>query len=429
MGLLWGGASQSDAKKETVNKFLRTATTQRLLATIAGFVVAIAAGTAIAIAAQGSGPVPKPKRLAVAIRDAVAARPVPGISADINFTNRLVDTSEIQGTDPLLSGGQGHIWISNDGRLRLELYGDNGDPEIVVNQTSWWVSDPTLRTVYEGTLPQAGGQGKLGTAKHDVLPTVAQIQAYLNRLAQHLNVSGAVPSDVGGQPTYTVRLSPQHDRGLLGQAQLAWDAIRGVPLRFAVYATDDRSSPVLEVAATNVSYGAIDESVFNLSPTAGYKVAKVTMPTAGTGPETQSHAKGKKAKQHAQIVGVAAVSRHVSFKLAAPSKLAGLTRQSVTLTGSGQRSGALLVYGQNLGGVAVIEEPATATSARQINLSSGSGDHANGIALPTFSVRGATAQELDTALGTFVRFTSGGVTYTVIGSVAPRVARAAARGL
>ena len=44
-------------------------------------------------------------------------------------------------------------------------------------------------------------------------------------------------------------------------------------------------------------------------------------------------------------------------------------------------------------------------------------------------VNGTTADELDTALGTLIRFTRNGVAYTVIGSVPPAVARAVARGL
>jgi len=42
---------------------------------------------------------------------------------------------------------------------------------------------------------------------------------------------------------------------------------------------------------------------------------------------------------------------------------------------------------------------------------------------------GADGQELATALGTMVRFTRGGVQYTVIGSVPPNAAEAAARAL
>jgi outer membrane lipoprotein-sorting protein len=400
-----------------LNRFLRTAPTRTLLGTIAGFVLVIAGGTAIALAAQGSGPVPKHKRLAVAVHDAMAAPQIQGISADISFTNGLIDTSEIQGSDPLLQGGSGHVWISNTGQFRLELYGDNGDPELVVNRSTWWISDPTLRTVYEGTLPADSAQKPQDKSQNGKLPSVAQIQADINRLAQHLLISGAAPTDVGGQPTYTVTVSPKQAGGLIGKLQLAWDSLKGVPLRFAVYARGN-PKPALELAATNVSYQPIT-GVFDLKPPSGYRVVTVATPAASAASHTDRHGK------HAEVTGVKAVAKHLSFKLAAPAMIAGMQRQSVSLMGKG----ALVTYGQGLGGIAVIEEPASASSARQLQLSQGNGDHQNGISLPTFSVHGASAQELDTALGTFARFTSGGVTYTVIGSVPPHTARAAARGL
>src|SRR5881227_3470989 len=98
-----------------VNRFLRTAPTRTLIGVIAAALAIIAGGTAIALAAQSGGPVPKPKRLALAVRDALRAPAVKGISADISFTNGLVGASELQGSDPLLQGGSGHIWVSNDG--------------------------------------------------------------------------------------------------------------------------------------------------------------------------------------------------------------------------------------------------------------------------------------------------------------------------
>jgi hypothetical protein len=101
----------------------------------------------------------------------------------------------------------------------------------------------------------------------------------------------------------------------------------------------------------------------------------------------------------------------------------------VRLLEFGHKPGALVTYGQGLGGIAVIEQPATAASSKQLNLSQGGGEHAHGITLPTVTVNGTTAQELDTALGTVVRFTRSGVTYTVLGSVKPSVADSAARGL
>ena len=161
-------------------KFLRTASTGRLLAVVAGVVLAIAAGTAIAVAAGNSGPVPKHESLAQAVRGALKAKPVQGISARVTFTNNLIGASSFQGgpSDPLLQGASGRLWLSNDHRLRLELQTDNGDAQILVNKRSFWISDPAQNVVYKGSLP-TGGSDKTRAAKHannaadNGIPTIA----------------------------------------------------------------------------------------------------------------------------------------------------------------------------------------------------------------------------------------------------------------
>jgi outer membrane lipoprotein-sorting protein len=417
-------------------KFLRTVSTRRLLAIIVGVVSAIVAGAAIAVAAQGSGPVPPPKPLPKAVRAALAAPAPKGITADISFTNRLIDASALQGSDPILSGATGRLWLSADHRLRLELQSDNGDAQVVVNGRSFWIYDPSANTVYKGKLP--AGQGGAADAKDkaakrahagaDQLPSVAEIQKDLSQLAQHANLSGAIPSDVAGQAAYTVRISPKHDGGLLGAGELAWDAFRGVPLRLAVYARGD-TRPVLELKATDISYGRVDPSAFKISPPSTAKVV-----TINTAQATRGHAGGSKKLRghHQDVTGASAVAKRLPFKLVAPVKLVGLPRQSVQLLDWGGHPAALVTYGQNLGGVAVIEQTTdkggkAAAAAPAAGRKNG-GEH-RGLNLPTVSINGASGQELDTALGTIVRFDRGGVTYTVVGSVPAAAADAAARAL
>ena len=398
-----------------------------MLAVIVGVVAMIAAGTTIAVAAAGNGPVPPAKPLAVAIRDALAAPTVQGISATVQFTNHLISSADVQGSDPLLTGATGRVWMSNDHRFRLELQGNNGDANVVVHDGSWWAYLPATNTVYEGKLPAATHAAAGHDAKPDRLPSVAQIQTELTRLMGHLGISGATPTDVAGQPTDTVTVSPKPAGGLLGSVQLAWDALKGIPLRFAVYARGD-SSPVLELAATDITYGPVSAGVFSMSPPAGAKVVNVSTPST-TGATAHARLHGKRALDR-QVTGVAAVQRHLKFTLSAPATLAGMTRSDVKLLELGGKDAALVTYGKGLGGLAVLEQQATSQSARQLSLSQGSGDHQRGITLPTVTIApGVSAQELDTALGSVVRFSRGGVTYTVLGSVTPSVADAAARGL
>jgi outer membrane lipoprotein-sorting protein len=406
-----------------VLRLLRTISTQRLLATVAGLVIAVAGGTAIAVAASGNGPVPVREPLAKAVHTALIAPTVQGVSARITFTNHLIDASDIQGTDPILQGASGRLWLSpSTNALRLELQSDNGDAQVLVKNRSFWIYDPTSNTAYEGTLPAENvTASRHHNARRDTIPSIAQIQSGLNRLMQHASLSGAIPSDVAGQPTYTVRVSPKHDGGLLGDAQLAFDAARGVPLRFAIYARND-SSPVLELKATDISFGAVPASDFAISPPRGAKVVRISAPASGSSPRHT----GKKAGHEADVTGVAAVARRVHFALVAPKSLDGLGRRSVSLLDWSGHPAALVTYGQNVGGIVVVEQSARGATG----LPSGvSGDHGHGLSLPTVSIDGRTARELDTALGTVLTFTRGQVAYTVLGSVPPVAAEAAARAL
>jgi outer membrane lipoprotein-sorting protein len=392
-------------------RYLRTVSTRRLLAMIAGVVAVIAAGTAIAVASAGSGPKPPPESLARAVHGALTAPGVQGISARISFTNHLIGSTNLQGTDPILSGANGRLWISNDGQMRLELQSDNGqDAQVLVSKTAFWIYDPSSNTVYRGTLPSGSHQGKHA----DKVPSIAQIQQRISEFVQHGNLSGAIPSDVAGQAAYTVRVSPKHDGGLLGSAQLAWDAARGVPLSFAIYARG-QDKPVIQLKVTDISYGKVPASDFAVSPPPGAKVVTVNVP-AGKAKAARKHARA-----HREVTGAAAVAKKVPFALTAPKTLVGLPRRSVSLIDMSGTPAALVTYGQNLGGIAVIEQ------AAQPQASSG-GDH-RGLSLPAVTIKGATGHELDTALGTVVQFSRGGVDYTVLGSVPAAAADAAARAL
>jgi outer membrane lipoprotein-sorting protein len=399
-------------------KFLRTASTGRLLATIAGFVAAVAAGTAIAVAATGAGPVPKPQPLANALHQGLSAPAVQGITADVSFTNNLIDSSNFTGDnkDPILQGANGRLWLSGDNRLRIELQSNNGDTQVVVNGTTFWISDPTSNTVYEGTLPAA--KRDQSDKAHGV-PSIAKIQSELTRLMHSINLSGAQPTDVAGQAAYKVTISPKHDGGLLGSAQVAWDALKGVPLEVGIYARGN-STPVLDLKATNISYGVVPASDFSISPPSGAKVVKIS--TTDKAGQAEKATRAAKHAKHGHLSGKAAVASRVPFTLAAPRSLVGLPRHDVSLLDAGGKPGALVTYGENLGGMVVIEQKADSAKTNT------SGD-SSGLSLPTVSINGSTGSELSTALGTVVHFTRGGVDYTVLGSVPPAAAEQAARAL
>jgi outer membrane lipoprotein-sorting protein len=308
-------------------------------------------------------------------------------------------------------------------KLRLEVQGSNGDAQVVVHGNSFWMYDPTSQTAYKGTLPvQSGSSGAHRSKRHEGIPSVAEIQAGLNRVMRGMRLSGAIPGDIAGRPAYTVHISPNRSGGLLRGFELGWDAIRGVPLRFEVLARGD-STPVLELTATDISFGKVPASAFAIAPPKGAKIVHIKL--GGTPAE---HPAKAGAKRH-EVAGVAAVSRALPFKLAAPSSAASLHRSTVALLHGGSHAAALVTYGQGLGAVAVVERVSNGRSAGGLGGLSSGGSDGQGLSVPGVSIDGTSGQELDTALGTVIQFTRGHVGYTVLGSVRPAVARAVARGL
>src|SRR3954447_8714666 len=156
-------------------RFLRTISTRRLIALCLSMVAIAVGGTAIAIAAGGARPTPPPKPLARAVHDGLTAPPGQGITARVKFTNHLIDTSGIEGANPLLSGATGRLWLSPGHGLRLELQSENGDAQIVGNERGFFVYDGTSNTVYEGKAPR----GHHRERRHRV-PSVARIQRGLD---------------------------------------------------------------------------------------------------------------------------------------------------------------------------------------------------------------------------------------------------------
>jgi outer membrane lipoprotein-sorting protein len=397
---------------------LRTASTRQLTILLAA-VAALAASAAIAQAAlTGSGPMPSPKALASAVLDAFNAPEPAGVTAKIHVTNNLLPSGSLPSgaASPLASGADGRLWIQKSGRFRLELQSDAGDAQIVSDGSKLTVYDASSNTVYRVTLPAEKSDAAKPADRADEKLTLEKIDKALDELARTWTISGAQPSSTAGQPTYTVRISPKDDGGLLGAAEVAWDAVRGAPLRAAVYA-QGQSEPVLQLEATDVSYDAVPDSAVAVTPPAGATVNDFS-PRDMAGRAHAGHTR------HADVQGLGDVRRAAGFEFSAPATLAGLPRKEVRLVNLGDEKGALAIYGRGFGAIGVLAHKATPSR-------SGAADERRerALRLPAINIDGATGSELATALGTVVTFDRGGVSYVVAGSVPPAAAENAARGL
>jgi len=385
---------------------LRRLPLSRLLLLCALVVGLGVSATAIALAV-GSGPTPPAKPLAVAVHDALQAPPVEGVTANVTLTNHLLEGASLASGEgeaggqlagsPLISGGSGRLWISKDGRVRLELQAEKGDTQVIYDGKRLTVYDASSNTLYRYTLPakhdaavesdktETSSDGSTSIrsivyksnaahGEHEI-PSVAKIEEKIAELGKHANVAGATPTDVAGQAAYTARVSPKEGGSLIGGAELSWDAVHGVPLRLALYSSTS-SSPVIELAASEISYGPVPDSVFELSTPPNAKVEEVTLP------EKQAHEGGEGSAKHGQHPDVTTV-------------------------------------GKGIAGVAVLKSKVK-PGEKPLNLPAG---------LQKVKIGSASATELPTALGTLLSFERSGVRYLLVGSVTPAAIEAVARGL
>ena len=392
-------------------KLFRTLPTSRLIAIAAAAAIVLVGGSAIAVAAGGgSGPTPQPKPLAQALHDALSAAEPSGITARITFTNNLFPSGALVGAtgSALMSGATGRLWLNANGG-RLELQSDAGDVQVVWNDAKLTVYDASSNTAYTVDLPTPAATS---TTTHTA-PSLDEISTFLTDVAKHWTVSDAQPSNVAHQPAYTVDVSPSHDGGLLGSAELAWDATQGVPLKVAIYAQGS-STPALALEATGISFGPVSDSAVTVAPPAGAKVVDLSSQATGQGKDAGSTAP--------PVTGLAAVQAAVSFPVVAPDTLVGLPRQDVRLVGPQDSKAVLVVYGQGLGAIVIVERAHDAAGAQ-----AGNGSPLS--ALPTVSLAGVTAHELATQLGTVLGWDSGQVSFVLAGSLPSGAAEAAARAL
>ena len=379
---------------------LRTASRRRLLTLVAA-VLALAAGGGIAQAAlSGAGPTPDPKPLDRAVHDALNAPEVEGITARVTFTNGLLPAGSLpQGSaSPLAAGAEGRLWLSPSGGARLELQSDAGDAQIVADGERVTVYDSATETAYTMPIPDEHQE-----AREERDAGLADVRRGLDRLARAWTLSGAQPTSTAGEPTYTVRIAPKDDGGLLGAAELAWDAARGVPLRAAVYA-QGRDEPVLELEADDVSYGPIDADVFDAKPPAGTDIVEIDPAVDKDG--KPSRVRGVDAvQQRARLPAQRTRRRSPACRAPASASWTPAAHPPPSAS-TGEGMGAILVLQREAGDERKVPD-----------------------GLPRINIDGATGTEIATPLGTLVTFERGGVSYTVVGSVPPVAAENAARGL
>ncbi len=333
------------------------------------------------------------------------------MSAQIQLTNHLLEGANLASgggeasqltSSPLLSGASGRLWISKEGRVRLELQSEKGDTQIYYDghtaldvrrlfQHALPLHAPGRRRKREQAMNGSGasdserrrtaiglGQRRPSSAhrRHHEVPERGQDRRS-DRPSRKARRRLRRDTHRRGRPgrLHRARIA-QGRRQPAGGAELSWDAANGVPLRAAVYSTES-AAPVLELAATSISYGPVEPSVFEFTPPANAKVEEVVLPKPG---EHQGDSEHGGEHEHPNVT----------------------------------------THGGGPGTIAVLEAKAKAGSSTTSSLPEG---------LQQVKINGVYASELPTELGTLLSFERSGVRYLLAGAVTPSAVEAVAKGL
>ena len=242
----------------------------------AAVVIAVALVVVVTAAAQGPSSLQSITVSQLLRNVATKAQGTSAVSGDVVWTNGLLGGSSLLslggnqtpgGLSSLLTGGSGRVWAQN-GKVRLESQGQNGDFVVVANGATVWTWDSMTTTATKYALPAAAGRHAtrraLPSPTAGIDPTTA-IEQLITRLAPNATLSVGGQANVAGRQTYTLTLTPTSSITSVGSVTVAIDGRRWVPLQVQVFAKGD-TTPVLSAGFKSVSFATSSNSLFTFAP-------------------------------------------------------------------------------------------------------------------------------------------------------------------
>jgi hypothetical protein len=206
----------------------------------------------------------------------------------------------------LLSGSHEiDLWLDGAKAQHLALVEPSAEEiDIVRNGPQVWSWDSATETATHLVVPKALPRAtqKSGT-RGDGLAGLLAPQQFVPRLFGYMSTRTYVTTGpslyVAGEPAYQLILSPGVAGSTIGHIEVdlgARGALRGVPLRVAVYATG-QGSPALEVGFTgSVHMGTPPASELTFTPPPGAKVATPALRAAASKASSRMSGLGDLAK-------------------------------------------------------------------------------------------------------------------------------------
>lgn len=202
----------------------------------------------------------------------------------------------------LLSGSTTErVWVGGPGLLRVAVFGQGSEKDLVVGHRSAWLWDstsqsalklqpsPLLASKLHGAI-RAGGRsargGDLAGGRGAVALSPSAAAAGVLAAVRPSTAVGVGPATwVAGRAAYQLTVRPRLASSLVSEAVVEVDARTWLPLGVKVFARG-QSVPAFSVAYSRISFAAPDPSYFRFVPPPGAKVRHAVVPRSGSGPTT-----------------------------------------------------------------------------------------------------------------------------------------------
>ena len=353
-------------------------------------------------------------------RVAMASEKAPDFSATLSVEQSLIPAQLLEAAGQegsfAASGPQTvRVWYGGPERLRAELQGENGDRVFVQNAERAWAYDGTTNTLTTRERPSEPKASEPPHVKNP--PSPVEIDEMLAELAPTSALAQGSPVSYAGREAYVLTLSPK-DKGstLVDRGRALIDSETYLPLQLSLYA-EGSPDPVFSWRVSDIDVGPVPAERFDFQVPPGAEVVP-----SDEGREERPEPEVRSADKPRDVETVAEAQRLVDFEigeLASPPGGRELT--GVYLKGA---DGVVLTYGSGWGTVVLAE-------GAQDDGASASRPGATGDpTLPTVDLGGGVeATQLSTPVGAGLRWSTGGVSYVLAGSIPASELERAAREL
>ena len=348
-------------------------------------------------------------------RVAAAPENAPDFGATLTVEQSLVPAQLLEASGQeggfAASGPQSaRVWYSGPDRVRAELQGENGDRVFVQNGQRIWVYDGATNELKTGERPQ---EPSASEQPEEAPPSPAEVDRMLSELAPTSELSQGTPVRYAGREAYVLTLRPKDEAStLVERGRALIDSQTYLPLQLSLYA-ESAPDPVFSWSVSDLDVGPVPAERFHFQVPPGADVVALDENEDRRTPEVHA------ATEPRELETVGQAQRLVGFEILQLTNPPG----DRELTGVGLKDpGVVLTYGSGWGTVVLAQAPEE-TDAPQ----SGGADD---LALPKVDLGGGVeATELSTPVGSALRWSAGGVSYVLAGSVPAAELERAARDL